>query len=348
MREASRDWEALAACLRAEPPASPNWGEIFEAANRTLLTPALFDALSRASQLDLLPEEARDYLEFIHSKNLERNIRLRAQLIEAVGQLNSVGIEPTLLKGAVRLFCDSDDRLGSRITKDLDLNVEEYEAEAAIRCLTSIGYQDLADTRGMWRPQDVGSLELHHRPSIRSAAYLRREHEQPPALVERAGARVRIPAPTSRALHWIVHDLIKEGDYWRGRIDLRHLYDLAELARSEERVDWHYLRDIMPDQLGRNVLETQLLALHRLFGSDIPADLRSRTIVRFHHWRRMFTARHPLVGAPLQIAGTVAWSTRGTRSTGRRAIKVLREHGVVDFTRRVHRTLTGTRVSTKL
>jgi hypothetical protein len=337
MMRPAENWEVLIACLRGEPPADADWEAIVEVANRTLLTPGLFDALSRASRLDVLPDEERTYLDFIHGCNLERNTRLRTQLVEAVGRLNSVGVEPTLLKGAVRLFCDPDGRLGSRMTRDLDLNVDEHEAEAAMKCLVDIGYQDLVETRGMGRPQDVGALELRQRPGAGSAAYLRREHDKPPVIVERAGVRVKIPSPTSRALHWIVHDLIKEGDYWRGRIDIRHLYDLAELARTEEGVDWRYLRDIMPNQLGRNVIETQMLTLHRLFGSDIPLDLRSRKVVHFQHWRRMFTARHPLVGVPLRIAGNLAWGSN-----------VLLERGAAEFARRFHRRLISGRAGTKL
>ena len=130
MMRPAENWEVLIACLRGEPPADADWEAIVEVANRTLLTPGLFDALSRASRLDVLPDEERTYLDFIHGCNLERNTRLRTQLVEAVGRLNSVGVEPTLLKGAVRLFCDPDGRLGSRMTRDLDLNVDEHEAEA--------------------------------------------------------------------------------------------------------------------------------------------------------------------------------------------------------------------------
>jgi len=342
MIRVGKSLEALIACLRGETPANANWEETFEVANRTLLTPALFDALSRASRLDALSEEGHAYLAFIHGRNLERNIRLRGQLIEAVGRLNDVGVEPTLLKGAVRLFCDPDERLGSRITKDLDLNVEEHEAEVAMRCLFDAGYRDLADARGMGRPQDVGALELRQQPSAISAAYLRRKHDQPPAFVERAGVRVRIPSPTSRALHWIVHDLIKEGDYWRGCVDLRHLYDLAELEKNEG-IDWHYLRDIMPDQLGRNVIETQLLTLHKLFGIDTPPDMRRRTVVRLQHWRRVFTAKHPVIGMPIRLAGSLAWGGRRISTSND-----LIERGAIDFTRRAYRTLLGIREGAKL
>jgi hypothetical protein len=343
MTHSRKALETLIACLRGEPPGKADWGAVFEIANRTLLTPALFDALTRSSQLGGIPDEARAYLEFIHGRNFERNTRLRDQLIEAVGQLNSVGIKPTLLKGAVRLFCDPDERLGSRMTKDLDLSVEEHEGEAASACLFGIGYRDVVETRGMGRSQDVGILELRQRPRAASAAYLPREREKPSVILERAGVRARIPSAESRALHWIVHDLIKEGDYWRGCIDIRHLYDLFELTRTERDLDWSYLWSIMPDQLGRNVIETQLLTLHSFFGADLPPGMRSRVVVYLQYWRRTFAATHPIAGAPLRLAGDLAW---GMRRMG--AIDSLVKRGAADFARRVYWTLAGSRECTKL
>ena len=302
--------DALVACLRGEPPTAADWSAVFALANRTLLTPALYGALSRARRLDALPDDGRDYLAFLHARNVERNTRLRAQLIEAVGELNKFEIEPILLKGAVRLFCDAEGIIGDRITRDLDLAVDEAEGENAAECLRCLGYRDASGTRGMERPQDVGVLELRHRPSALSAAYLPRERQERPRLITRAAVRAKIPSATSRAQHWIVHDLIKEGDYWRGCIDLRHLHDLAELERTEGGVDWIYIRDSMPDQLGRNAVETQLLTLHSLFRTDIPPALRDRAIVHLQHQRRMITARHPLAGAPLRFAGNLAWGIR--------------------------------------
>jgi len=336
MRRRRKDLETLIACLRGEPPGKADWAAVFEIANRTLLTPALFDALTRSSQFNGIPDEARAYLEFIHGRNAERNARLRAQLIEAVGQLNSAGIEPTLLKGAVRLFCDPDERLGSRMTKDLDLSVEDHEGAAANACLFAIGYRDAVETRGMGRPQDVGILELRQQPRAASAAYLPREHEKPSRVLERAGVRARIPSAESRALHWIVHDLIKEGDYWRGCIDIRHLYDLFELTRTERDLDWRHLWSIMPDRLGRNVIETQLLTLHSFFGVDMPPGMESGGIAHLQHWRRAFAAMHPVAGAPLRLAGDIAW---GMRRMG--TFDKLARRGFVDFARKVCWTLTG-------
>ncbi|MGG5887538.1 nucleotidyltransferase family protein [Falsiroseomonas sp. HC035] len=328
--------EALVACLRGTPPENPDWMAVIALANRTLLTPALHDALRRAGRLDALPEEGRAYLAFLHGRNLKRNLRLRAQLREALAALNQQGIEPTLLKGAIRLFRDAEDSLGNRITRDLDLAVEEAEIEAARACLLRLGYRDAIGTRGMERPQDVGMLELRHRPSSLSAGYLRWQHQDRPRLEDREGVRARVPSATSRALHWIVHDLIKEGDYWRGRIDLRHLHDLAELARTEPDLDWRRLRDMMPGRLGRNVVETQLRTLHGLFGTNIPTDLRGGGIARLQHQRRMFSARHPVAGAPLRLAGNLAWGVRQL-ILARRA----RQHLPAELMRKVLRILAG-------
>ncbi|TGV85072.1 hypothetical protein EN788_63205, partial [Mesorhizobium sp. M2D.F.Ca.ET.145.01.1.1] len=106
--------------------------------------------------------------------------------------------------------------------------------------------------------------------------------------------------------HWMVHDLLKEGDYWRGRIDLRHLHDLARLAENED-VDWMSLQGSMSDRSARNALETQLLAMHHFFGTRIPEKCAKRPIVRFQHWRRVFTATHPVIGAPLRLVGNLTW-----------------------------------------
>jgi hypothetical protein len=182
----------------------------------------------------------------------------------------------------------------------------------------------LAGARGLARPQDAGVLEL--RQTWKSGF-------GPATLVERDRLRAKIPSPQSRALHWIVHDLLKEGDYWRGRIDLRHLHDLAQMAESEN-VDWTSLRSAMPDQRSRNALDVQLLALHDLFGVKIPCEHTRRPMVRFQHWRRIFTARHPVIGAPLRLAGNLAWGAwRFSQADD------LARRGPIDLARRIARTL---------
>lgn len=304
MIRAADTFEALIAGLRGGPIGGADVRAVIALANHTLLTPALFASLARSGAIGLLPQDAREYLGFIHECNRQRNLRLRAQLNEAVAALNRCGIAPLLLKGAIPLFLSPDSRIPSRMTSDLDVGVEAAEEADARTCLEELGYAQMPDIRGMVRPQDAGILELRPtRPTKAASGF------QAPELIERDGLLVKVPPVQSRALHWILHDLLKEGDYWRGRIDLRHLHDLAQLAETEG-VDWKALRASMPDQTARNAIDTQVLALHRFFGVGISTESAPSPVVRFQHWRRVFTAKHPVVGAPLRLAGNLAWGAR--------------------------------------
>ncbi|TIT80794.1 MAG: hypothetical protein E5W57_01075 [Mesorhizobium sp.] len=316
--------EALIAGLRGSPADWADWHAVIALANRTLLTPDLFSSLARAGQIHRLPQDVHEYLRFVHDCNRERNLRLRAQLLEAVAALNRCAIVPVLLKGAVPLFLSPADGAPSRMTSDLDLAVDPAEEATAQACLEELGYVEVAGDRGMVRQQDAGMLELRAR---------RANDFEPPVLVQRDGLRVNIPPAQSRALHWILHDLFKEGDYWRGRIDLRHLHDLAQLAESDD-VDWQALRASMSDRSARNALDTQLLALHHFFGTRIPARCARRPIVRFQHWRRIFTANHPIIGAPLRLAGNLMWGTRRLSCADG-----LARGGSIDLARRIARML---------
>jgi hypothetical protein len=316
--------EVLIAGLRGHAVSTADWQPVIALANRTLLTPALFSALAHSGEIDRLPQDVREYLRFIHDRNWERNVRLRAQLAEAVTALNRHGIAPLLLKGAVLLFLSPANRIPARMTSDLDLSVDAAEEAGAEQCLRELGYRPLAGARGMVRPQDAGVLELRRTqgPKFGRSTF-----------VERDRLRAKIPSPQARALHWIIHDLLKEGDYWRGRIDLRHLHDLAQMAESGD-VNWTSLRAAMPDQSSRNALDAQLLALHDLFGVRIPSEHTQRLMVRLQHWRRIFTARHPVMGAPVRLAGNLAWGARRFSQAAD-----LAQRGSVDLARRMARTL---------
>lgn len=320
MRTTRKALEALIAGLCGRPVATADWLGVIALANHTLLTPALVASLARTGQLGRLPEDVGQYLQFIHGCNRERNLRLRRQLDEAIATLNEGGIIPTLLKGAVPLFLSPSGRGPDRIMTDLDLAVEADQEEAARACLARLGYAEAMFGPGMARPQDVGPLELRPYRGIDG---------EPPRLARRHGLWAKIPAPKSRALHWIMHDLIKEGDYWRGRTDFRHLYDLAQLA-ERHKLDWAALRACLPDQSARNAFDTQLLTLSHFFGVRIPARYARRPLVRFQHWRRAFPLYYPLLGVPLRLAGNSLWGMwRLLHGDG------LRRRNPLDFGRRV-------------
>jgi hypothetical protein len=324
MTQASAALKALITGLRGRAVSTVDWQSVIALANRTLLTPALFSALAQSGEIDRLPVNVREYLGFIHDRNCQRNLRLRAQLSEAVAALNHRGIVPILLKGAVPLFLSPVGGMPARMTSDLDLGVEAADEISAQKCLGALDYMPLPGARGMARPQDVGVLEVRRFQGSEIGKS---------ALIERDCLRARIPSPQSRALHWILHDMLKEGDYWRGRIDLRHLHDLAQLTESDD-LDWTSLRATLSDQRSRNALDAQLLALRDLFGVKIPSEHTVRPIVRLQHWRRIFTARHPVIGAPVRLAGNLAWGAwRFSQSND------LAQRGPIDLGRRIGRTL---------
>lgn len=334
MSNRKNTFDVMIAGLRGRACENTEWGPIIALANHTLLTPALYASLILSQEIDKLPEDLRAYLLFVAECNQERNRRLRVQLYEAVAALNALNITPLLLKGAVPLYLNGSDHLPSRITSDLDVAVDKSEMEAAQTCLETLGYTPVDGFRGMARPEDVGLFEL------------RPKHEDPSGalsvVTKSEGVITRIPTPIARAQHWLLHDLIKEGDYIRGRIDLRHLHDLAELS-SDSALDWSELRAQLPDQTSRNAVDVQLLALHDLFGVAVPLAGLHRPSIRFHHWRRTFSARHPFAAAPLRVFGNLAW---GLRRLPR--LKALAKKGPLEAARRILRVVFQLRPRAKL
>jgi hypothetical protein len=139
-----------------------------------------------------------------------------------------------------------------------------------------------------------------------------------------------------------MHDLLKEGDYWRGRIDLRHLHDLAQLAKTED-VQWATLRASMPNQLARDALDTQLLALQHFFEIGVPTECGLRPMIRFQHWRRVVAAEHPVAGGPLRLAGSLVWGALRLSTPEGRAWR-----GLPDLSGRIIRTLLGRDIRSKI
>lgn len=303
---------ALAACLRGETPAIRDWDGVVALANRAWLTPQLFVAMAESGMLSALPADVRSFLGFIQARNLKRNESLRRQLREAVQALNKCGIEPTLLKGAIGLCDDSDkSRLGARIIADLDLLVPVPERPAALEALAKLGYARLDNSDGLARPTDVGAIEVHRWPSD-NPLYSSLAGIEAGAVCPAFGTlRVRVPPAHLRVLHLVLHDQVKEGDYWRGRVDLRHLYDIARIASGG--IDWGALRTTARLGLERDALEGMLMMATHLFGTEVPPCREMTRAQRLRHWCRVAQLRHPVATAPLRLIGDAAWVRRRIR-----------------------------------
>lgn len=295
----------LCKCLRGMPPVDVEWTSVIGLANQTLTTPALIDFVDQFASM--LPEDVCTYIRQIYRRNVLRNNRLVAQLEEAVVAMNGQGITPILLKGASTLATAPEERRGVRLMSDLDIMIMPDETQTAVAALCAIGYEIDYQTppeSQRWhvelnRSQDVGTIDLQG--AAPGPAYLYRSlghalNHCVPAPLGRG--RVYLPMPTYRALMLIIHDQFQDYGYWLGDLDLRHLVELRDLNNSVEGLDWRELTSLVPGELMKNAVETQLFALAELLGVEIPHSLRSRLIPRLQFMRQLMQARFPATRLP--------------------------------------------------
>jgi hypothetical protein len=281
-------------------PEAIDWTSVISLANQTLTTPSLHDVAERFG--DEIPEDVSGYISELFARNLVRNDRLAEQLTEALAALNANSITPMLLKGSAMLATSPRMKTGRRLISDLDIVVAPDEIEPAFDCLVRLGYRthfEAPDRGAKWyadlaRPGDVGMIDLQQGPPghrfFYSAAGDIRQHCR---LLEHGSAY--IPSATCHALMLIIHDQFQDSDYWVGRIDLRHLLDLRDLANSPDGIDWNLLVSLAPGKLARNAIETQLVTLSSLLGVSVPHRMRRRLMPRLQYWRRRLQVHLPVL-----------------------------------------------------
>ncbi len=312
----------LAAALRGAEDPRTDWMGVIALANQALVTPAIHAAALRAGTVEALPPDVRTFTSEVFARNRERNRRLFGQLHEAVGALNAVGIEPTLLKGAALWVTLGRPIAFDRMLNDLDLLVRPSEAQAAIAALREAGFHLAASYAGpevhvvaeLGRPSDVGYIDLHQRPP------------GPPGLAERPsrhqthtwdGVRARVPDPAAQIFYLVLHDQFHEGGYWRGGVALRHLLDIAMLTGGPAGVDWTGLRRLASRPLIATAVEAQLIAAHRFTGAEAPPPMLRRPWARLQHARQLAQFARPKLAGPLAGLGLI--SEAGALISHRRA-----------------------------
>jgi hypothetical protein len=280
-------------------------------ANRSLTIAELAVALKDADAT--VPADVNDYLQLIAERNCERNRRLSAQLQEALATLREGGLEPLLLKGAVTLALGSEPRIAGRMLSDLDLMLAPADVPRAVARLETLGYEVVyqADHTGtllaarLSRPQDVGVIDLHQRLLLQSQL-VRPGLDTHCSFAASPLGRVLVPCPALQLLILVLHDQLHDGDYWTGRIELRHLLDMVRLTQAPGSVDWDLLASLVPARLTRNALETQLVTMCKLVGGRVPSRMRNRLWPRIQHQRRMLQIRFPITRLAFCLATLAA------------------------------------------
>lgn len=286
----------------AWPRAEIDWQEALAFANAHYLAPALHASVAGAGRAADLPTDVAAYLAFLHDANRVRNQHLASQLRELVATFNEAGIRPLLLKGAMVL---TEHHLGdpaSRMLRDLDLLVPVGKGESALRALKGLGYEVLVryphghHAYGDFaRHGSPGAVDLHFEltdaPYLLSASEVWRRARP----VSWQGTRLYVPSATDAALHNLVHAQIHYlGDYYRGVIELRQLYDFARLAgRYGDGIDWPFIERRMAGYRLLAPLQSYALAAHRLFALRWPLAEPPSMRARFHCRRCLVQQRLP-------------------------------------------------------
>ena len=194
-----------------------------------------------------LEQELRDFLATLLHWNGVRNQAMRQQLGEVVTSLNGIGVEPVLLKGAIRLVDGLYPDPGWRMMGDLDLLVPRARRVEALAALQQAGYATAAAYRHieptyechhhcppMVRPDRPAPVELHDELFV-----TRRQRRLLPGATMLAaatpmpvdGGRARLPTAEHQLVHLIGHCQIADRGYLCGSIRLRDRLEAAALVR---------------------------------------------------------------------------------------------------------------------
>ena len=212
-------------------------------AGRHCVTPMLAACIGDPELRQRLPEDFALYLEFVQTENGRRNQALRLQLREVAGCLNEIGIEPVLLKGAIRLVDGLYPNPGWRFMRDLDLLVPRDRLSDAAAHLASLGYSFTLDAAQLppqhrhlpplGRDDDAAVVEIHsdllpQRPVFCGAEDVLARSRP----VDLEGARVRVPEVIHQLAHLIGHDRFDRLLHLSGMFLLRSVFEAALLCRE--------------------------------------------------------------------------------------------------------------------
>jgi Uncharacterised nucleotidyltransferase len=234
-RAASEELQALVRSGRVD------WERTIGHASAQFVLPALAAAMKDLALSE--PEtELGAFLEAVHAANLERNSAFCAELATALGILNAAGIEPALVKGAIRLADGLYPDHGWRVLRDLDLLVPTAAIMDALRAFQEAGYVSCQSDKELWREGGACQIDVHRELSFspRQIRLLQGAEVLDGArVVEFAGGRLRIPSIEHQLVHLVAHGQIRHLGHALGRISLRDRLEMAALVHwGKQTINW--------------------------------------------------------------------------------------------------------------
>lgn len=273
---AERDRRIAAFCA-----ATPDWPRLVWQAGCYGVTPALHGRLARRGLLRLLPGELADYLAGAAALNRERNGRLLRELAEVAGRLNALGLRPLAMKGAANLLAGLYPDPGERHLLDLDLLLPAGSLPLAFEALRAAGWRQVGPA-GMTEhhlpallgPGHIAPLELHGEPldlpwrKLLAAGELLASAEP----LAHGGATLLLPPPRLRLAQALAHGALADRALALGRLPLRDLDDVAQLAALPGAWDAADLARRFTAVRQAPALAAMARGARLLLGAPLPAD----------------------------------------------------------------------------
>jgi hypothetical protein len=271
-----------------------DWDRVVGIASAQFVLPAAAAALRDLGLLKRLDDELGTFLAAVHAANTERNAELRTELTAAVKILCRAGIEPVLLKGAIRLA----DRLypddGWRMLRDLDLLVPNAALADAIRAFEEAGYA-LIEGGALRREMGACKIELHEelfagsrQVQLLGAASVLNESRH----LTFEDEIVRIPSAEHQLVHLIGHSQLRHCGHAIGRICLRDRLEAAALLNwRHEAIDWQEVSTRFVAAGYRRPLLSFLLSLKDGAWGAVPVTGKIDLLTALQRRRIMLQAR---------------------------------------------------------
>ncbi len=298
---------------------SAGWEDVAARAADEFVLPAFAAAVRDLGVGGSLAPEQRAFLAMAHAANVKRNGGLRAQLAAVVEALNRAGVEPVLLKGAIRLVDGLYPDPGWRVMRDLDLLVPGDRLGDAVAAMQGAGYAPVPPT-----PGEATGLDHHHypklaRPDHRATVEVHTElfkTERQRRLLRATevsgaaqpiafdGVRARLPSVDHQLVHLVGHSQISNYGHYCARVQLRDRLEAAALARwSPERPGWADVAGRFAVAGYRHHLASFLLALDDAGFARVPAGIG--TLAAGLHRRRI--ALQARSATMMRIGARLGW-----------------------------------------
>jgi hypothetical protein len=241
-----------------------------------------------------VPEEVQNYFSLLWGLNAGRNNALREEIRCAVTVLNSVGIEPMLLKGAAALQAQAGTDI-ARMVGDIDLLLPKFTETKGLYALHEVGFCTIRTY-----PVTGHSIADLEQSGNRACIDLHRAILDPPFhdlltcddLFARAGqaqgsmAGWLLPSARDCMLHEVFHAQILGENYYCRRLCLR---SASEVVRLAPLIDWDELEHWVKSHGLLPVLEATLLCACDIFGMAWPLTGPPSTTALWHHQRAYAT-----------------------------------------------------------